>query len=297
MFTEYSSGDNHPFLEQRYFERMAASLGDKRKIISFFQANSGLKVLDIGAGGGEFANAISLLGHEVYAIDASDEAVLRMREKYPDITTKQILANHVDEMGPNSFDVVVCSSILHEVFSYGDDVRSKGDYSSLGAALESFYNVLKPGGRLIIRDGVLPENWADFGTITLKEGHDPSSVLIYLKMCPFANGFAGTTGQLVWLDQIGEKTFKGNVRSLLEFAYTYTWGLDSYPRETQELYAVKTLGEYSTLLQEKGFNVMYAEEYLQPEYPKFLKEKMELKVNEMVDEWFNSNAIWVAEKV
>lgn len=77
---------------------------------------------------------------------------------------------------------------------------------------------------------------------------------------------------------------------------TPTWGLDAYPRETQELYAVKTLTEYTTLLEANGFNMLHSEEYLQPDYPKFLKNKMTLEVRGETDKWFNSNAIWVAEK-
>jgi SAM-dependent methyltransferase len=291
----------HPRLEERYFQRMAGSMGDKIKMFEFLPAfvegKPTPRILDIGAGGGEFSNKLSELGYDVTAIDASDDAVMRIRNKFPHITTAALLANHVDELGENQFDVVICSSILHEVFSYGDDVRSKGHYSSLERAFKAFHKVLKSDGMFIIRDGVLPANWEDEGTIELLEGHDVSSVYKYLAMCPFANdGVNSGLGKLIQLEQCDEKTFKGNVRSLLEFSYTYTWGLDSYPRETQELYAVKTVEEYNALLEKEGFDVIHTESYLQPGYPTHLVDAIKLTVNGKVNEWFDSNAIWVAIK-
>lgn len=293
--------DAHPKLEERYFERMAKSMGDKNKILSFLPPvtvnEPAPHVLDIGAGGGEFSNVLSELGYVVTAIDANDDAVIRIREKFPHITTANLLANHVHELGLEKFDVVVCSSILHEVFSYGDDVRSKGHYSSLNRALKDFYDVLKPGGKIIIRDGVLPSNWEEQGTIELLDGHSVDSVYKYLEMCPFANGGVRSgLGDLVSLTRVGDKVFSGNVRSLLEFSYTYTWGVDSYVRETQELYAVKTVDEYVSLLEEENFEVIHTESYLQPGYPQNLAQKIKLTVNGRTNEWFDSNAIWVARK-
>ena len=300
MREEARKADLHSF-EARYFERMASSLGDKAKLIKYLPAITDPanppKVLDIGAGGGEFANALSEAGYAVTALDASDDAVVRIREKFPTITTATLLANHTHELGEGVFDVVICSSILHEVFSYGDDIHSRGHMSSLARAFESFRKALKPGGLLLIRDGVLPENWNDAASFNLLEGHENTSVETYLDMCPFANGRAyGEQGTLVNLTSVTGKTYAGNVRSVLEFAYTYTWGLDSYPRETQELYAVKTLAEYDTFLEDHGFVVEESFSYLQPGYPANLAEKMTLKVNEAPSEWFDSNAIWVARK-
>lgn len=290
-----------PELEERYFTRMASSVGDKSRLLQYLppilDENFPPKILDVGAGGGEFAYSLATMGYDVTALDASDEAVERINFKYSSLKTIQALANHTHDFGLEKYDVIICSSILHEVFSYGDNIHKAGHVSSLNRALESFYKALKPGGTLLIRDGVKPDNWEQEASFTLLEGHEVSSVFKYLEMCPFANGAAyGSQGRLVQLNQTGDKTFIGNVQSVMEFAYTYTWGLDSYTRETQELYAPLTLDEYVQLLETNGFHVTTSFSYLQPGYPTNLDSKMVLEVEGKPAEWFDSNAIWVANK-
>jgi len=287
-------------LEERYFERMAGSLGDKARLLEYLPKVTETKVprvLDVGAGGGEFANELSKLGYDVTALDASDDAIMRMRSNFPLLTTAKFLANHADELGEGSFDVVICSSILHEVFSYGDDIHNAGHISSIGRAFEAFERLLVRGGVLLIRDGVLPDNWDDEGTVTLGREGKAEDVKAYLDMCPFANGVAyGRQGTLVRLTEVEAGIYSGNLRSLMEFAYTYTWGVDSFPRETQELYGVMTLSQYSAYLEINGFKVETAYSYLQPGYATHLVNKLALDINGVIDDWPASNAIWVARK-
>jgi SAM-dependent methyltransferase len=288
-------------LEERYFERMAHSVGDKRRILAYLPPITDVtnppSILDVGAGGGEFADALREFGYNVTALDASDDAIMRIRKVFPKLTTAKFLANHADEIGENVFDVVVCSSILHEVFSYGDDVHQAGHISSLERAFASFAKVLKPNGLLVIRDGVKPDNFASEGTITVGSEGKVEDIFKYLDMCPFANGVAsGERGHKIALAYKGDGVFTGKADSLMEAAYTYTWGLDSFPRETQELYGVMTLNEYAEFIEAHGFTVEEKFAYRQEGYPKHLEGKLELNVDGVINDWFNSNAIWVARK-
>lgn len=289
-------------LEERYFQRMAGSVGDKSRILPYLPAvmdpSDPPHVLDVGAGGGEFAQALSLLGYNVTALDAAEDAVNRLRFRYNKLEVLQTLANHAHDFGENKYDAVICSSILHEVFSYGDDVHRAGHLSSVARALQSFHKALKPGGVLIIRDGVMPADWYLPARVQVVNPDDIPAVHEYLQLCPFANGTAyGTQGHLIYLEETQDGWFMGNARSVMEFAYTFTWGVDSYPRETQEMYGVLTLDGYMNLLWENGYAVHDAYSYLQPGYPQHLENKLVLEVDGKPAPWFNSNALWVARKI
>jgi len=288
-------------LEERYFERMAKSMGDKARILKYLPpVTAGAnppKILDVGAGGGEFAKLLQDEGYEVTALDANEDAVDRMLYKYNDLKVVKALANHAHDLGEDLYDSVVCSSILHEVYSYGDDVHRMGHISSLKRATESFYKALKPGGKLLIRDGVKPVNWDDPAEIEMLPGHENHMVQKYLDMCPFSNGKAyGEQGSKIQLTNTGGKKWVGNLQSCMEFAYTYTWGEGSYPRETQELYTPLTLNEYRDLLSETGFEVEESFSYLQEGYPLNLNDKIRLTKNGEPVQWPDSNAVWVARK-
>lgn len=288
-------------LEARYFERMATSLGDKMKIIENLPpVTEGYspRVLDVGAGGGEFSATLEELGYTVTALDASDDAIVRMRQKFPELTTVHMLANESEKLGESMFDAVVCSSILHEVYSYGDNSHKKGDFGSLESALKAFMKILKPGGVLVIRDGVKPANWASKAQVRMIPSENKAPLFRYLQDCPFANSFiAGPTGQMVALEETTNDLFEGNVQSVFEFYMTYNWGLASYPRETQELFGILTLDEYVTLLTSIGFTVTNAESWLQAGYLAHLPEKVELFTEEGLNEWPDTNALWVARKL
>lgn len=286
-------------LEERYFERMAVSLGDKMKIVEQLPAvtnDYSPKVLDIGAGGGEFAHALSELGYTVTALDANRDSIEHIRQNFPEITTKWSLANYADDFVSNFYDAVVCSSILHEVYSYGDDERDPGDLKSVETALKSFLHVLKPGGVLVIRDGVKPRGWSDSATVRIVNGDD-EAVRLYLEQCPFANAaIPGVTGKTVQLTQLKLGLWSGNLRSAYEFYMTYNWGVENYHREANELYGIMSLSEYSSLLQYVGFELVSAESWVQPGYSEYLPKKVQLLTSDGVNRWPDTNALWVARK-
>lgn len=289
-------------LEARYFERMAKSLGDKIRLVEALppvRADYAPRVLDVGAGGGELSHALAELGYDVVALDASDDAITRIRESFPEITTARMLANEAVNFGEASFDAVICSSILHEVFSYGDNIHGKGDYASLTEALTGFYSILKPGGVLAIRDGVKPDNWADDARVRVIDGTGTAALELYLTMCPFANGvIEGPMGSIIALERENEESnwFRGNFQSVYEFVMTYNWGFKSYPRETQELYGVLTENEYVETLTQLGFTVEKHASWYAKNFDQYLPQVFEIETAEGVNRWGNTNMIIVARK-
>jgi SAM-dependent methyltransferase len=109
-------------------------------------------VLDLGCADGNFSFELDLHTDNVIGIDSSEEVLKIAREQCPHIEFKQGLAEHFTLEKP--VDVVVCSSLLHEVYSYSKELDG---FRSLEHTLNNIRKNLKDGGKLIIRDFVSPE--------------------------------------------------------------------------------------------------------------------------------------------
>ena len=278
-----------------YFERMANSLKDKVKILPWLQLG---KVLDVGAGGGELSVALTELGNEAYALDGSEEAIAHLQEK--GISSYHKFSHEIADTFPaGMFDSVVCSSIIHEIFSYGDDHENSAyTLASVENSVKQFHQVLNTDGVLIIRDGIAPANRSETVKVLFKDPDGVRMAKKYLDMIPFKTDiFPAPRHKVGFLIDEVEQSLIGDAGSIMEFLYTYTWGEKSYPRETQELYGVFTLTEYVEFLETHGFHVLHAEEYIQEGYPLHLKEKVALYKEDGSEAPFPmSNCLIVAEK-
>lgn len=257
-----------------YFQRMAKSLNDKTKIFHFLMPG---KVLDVGAGGGELTAALIELGYSAYALDGSKEAINHLREKK--IPAYENFTHEVARIfPPETYNNVVCSSILHEVFSYGNDKKDSAfTVGSLENSLKQFHQILKTDGNLIIRDGVAPHDRDEVISVRFKDADGIRMAEKYLAMIPFKKtADSSASHEVTFAVDKASNSIKGDAHSIMEFLYTYTWGEVAYPRETQEVYGVFTLSEYEAFLEAHGFSVFYKEEYLQDGYPYHLKDKVEL---------------------
>lgn len=250
--------------EERYFTLMANSLGDKARVIHYLLPGT---VLDLGAGGGELSEVLNISGYETTSLDGSLTSVEKCKAK--GLTTVHAMTHEITQkFAPESFDNVVASSVLHEVYSYGSgSPDSAYTLGSLINTLNQVKNVLKTGGMFVIRDGVAP--YEAMGEVRMKDKTEAALIDKYLSMIPFrGRGF-----NQVDLQKTSETTYVGEMHSIMEALYTYTWGENSYPRETQELYGVMNLDEYKFILKELGFEILEAYSYLQPGYEKSLIEK------------------------
>jgi SAM-dependent methyltransferase len=270
-----------------YYERMASSVGDKARLLSFVQ---GEKVLEIGFGGGEVLDMLHEQGYEVYGLDASDVSTGKVKDKPYGKRVVEAYADEISQHWPNGhFDTIIISSTLHEVFSYGNrNGKNKHSLEALHSTIKEIHDALAPGGRILVRDGVLAVNWDTKTKIFMKNG-DMEGVEHYLALQPFKDRVSLTLTDV--------NTYIGNLESAAALAYTYTWGAKSLARESQELFGVLTLDEYSALLTSVGFNVIHSEEYVQQGYLDNLSPKMafsDLDGNPV--NFPSTNAIWIGEK-
>lgn len=101
------------------------------------------KVLDDGTGAGFFPVILSSLGHQVTAIDYSDEMGERAKKRFADlglaVNVQQMDAQHL-QFADESFDAIVSRNVLWNL----DDPA---------AAYQEMHRVLKPGGTILVEDG------------------------------------------------------------------------------------------------------------------------------------------------
>ena len=119
---------------------------------------SGMRVLDIGCGPGNFTAAYAGLGADVVGIDLAPQMVRVATGHYPDIEFRAARAEELP-FDDESFDVVVAGYVVHHLASPED-------------AFGEVRRVLKPGGRFIF---VIPvqESQSSFGAFisALTEHH------------------------------------------------------------------------------------------------------------------------------
>lgn len=266
--------------DDQYYERLAAGLGDKVRILPFLV---GRTVLDVGAGGGELTAAIAASGFHTSALDASLDAVVRLRS-IPGVTVGHGFADQATELFSGAtFDSIVCSAVMHEVYSFG---ASTGALKSraIRDTLTTLISLLNPGGRLIIRDGVMPDDYHAFATARVADADKPV-VDAYLAQTPHPELAVRRSGNIV----------HGTKHAIAELLFTLTWGEDTFHREALERFQLHTLQGYADLMVTFGMTPIYAAATTQPGYVNALAR---IDVRDVWGApWFpHTNALWVWEK-
>ena len=116
-------------------------------ILSTADVRPGMRVLDLGTGTGNLANAFVQKGCRVWACDYAPEMLEQTRKKLPDINTFQLdLVGGLDEL-TQTFERIVSSYVLHEF-----DLATK-----LNILTRLYRNNLEPNGWVIIGDIAFPD--------------------------------------------------------------------------------------------------------------------------------------------
>lgn len=212
-------------------------------------------ILELGAGGGDLSLRLQAIAKKnnvgFTALDADPRMIGVLKNKLisgPSLNI--VLANALDfELG-RQFSVIVCSSLLHEIFS------ANGDINDIRRVLKNIHRHLLPGGSLVIRDGIKPDGEAD--VILLK----PLKPEIGEKLRKFLSTFRYRKEEPRFVN-IGGKTFVAMSRELYyEFAVKYQYPEVNWPFEMAEQFGFWQEREARALLKATGFEITHLKRYL-----------------------------------
>lgn len=250
--------------ETKYLTDMNNAENHKKLIADYAVGN---KMLDIGAGGGVMLDILSdkhphakVIGIDL-SINVIEALEKRKRRENKSWFVKQADALQLKEtFERNSMDTIIFSSILHEMYSYIPYNGKKFNREVIIDSLRSAFDVLKPGGRIIIRDGIMTERKEELRQIEFKNSDGIEFFKRYVK---------DFKGRNITYKQLDGNTVQLLVNDAMEFLYTYTWGEEAYPHEVQEQFGYFTPSEYKETIQnvigDKG-EILLFNHYLQDGY-------------------------------
>lgn len=260
--------------EDEYLESMNSSADDKKVLLSYI---AGSRVLDIGPGGGVLLDLIEqeLPDKEAIGVDISENVVeaLERRRRLENRNWRVLKGdalNLTDTIEPGSIDTVVFSSILHELYSYIPFNGKKFNLETVRAALQSAFDLISVGGRILIRDGIMTEPAEQTRILTFSE---PEALE---KLERYAADFAGRE---IRFEAIGPSEVRMPVNDAMEFLYTYTWGEEAYVHEVQEQFGYMTPSQYEACIAElfgDRAKIMVSRHFLQEGYTLALQERVKV---------------------
>lgn len=107
----------------------------------------GKRILDVGCGGGFFANEFFKLGADVVGIDYSKYAINFSKDRFSDIDFRVASGYSLEMFEKESFDIVTLLDVIEHM-------------SNQNETLSELYRVLKPGGYLVISTDVNGGIWS-----------------------------------------------------------------------------------------------------------------------------------------
>jgi SAM-dependent methyltransferase len=280
--------------ELNYLNTMNSGKNEKSIILDYIV---GRKVLDVGPGGGVLLDLIENKNkdYDIWGIDLSQNVIDKLNEKKSSENHKWNIVkgdalNLTKYFKKEDMDTIIYSSIIHELYSYISYDGKKFNKETIKKSLQEAYEILKVGGRIIIRDGIMTSPKTDYRLIEFKNIDD---INILNRYC---NDFKG---RKVTYEVINENTVKMLVNDAMEFLYTYTWGEQSYPLEVQEQFGYFTLNEYIDFIKEnlKNSKIIEAKSFLQEGYEKNLLNRISIfDENRNVVKLPDSTSLIVIEK-
>lgn len=258
--------------EEDYLKTMNQSISGKLVLLDYLTGES---ILDIGPGGGALMDLIEKQNPQakVTGIDIAENVIRALQQKKQREKKKwnviQGDAFHLSSvLKPGDADTIIFCSIIHELFSYIETDGRKFNRATIAGALKSAFDVLSPGGRILIRDGIMTEP----ATLKRRIRFASDEGMDFLKR--YAHDFQGREIQK---EQIGHNEVLMPVNDAMEFLYTYTWGEESYVHEINEQFGYFTPTQYCSFIKEtlgEHANILVCKHYLQDGYTLALSQKI-----------------------
>lgn len=256
--------------EASYLASMNAARSDKQRMLDLVVPG---RIVEIGPGGGIVLDLLEarFADSEIVGVDLSKEVVEALGERARAGQHRWRVihgaAEQLGELVDGATTVVLCS-ILHEVFSY---TEPRFSLDSVAEVLRAAFEVLVPGGRIVIRDGVMPPPATRRIRFIASDARET-----------FALYVAQFEGRPIRHRELSPDRVELSAADAMEFLYTYTWGPASFPYEVREQYGVLTYEDYVAHIRDwlgpaaEIVDVGELRSYLQPGYREHLATKIEL---------------------
>ncbi len=225
--------------EAAYLATMNAARSDKARMLDFAKPGT---IVEVGPGGGVVLElcAQRFKSSRIVGLDASAAVVeaFAARSQGRDLPFEMLHGDAFELptiFGEGTLDTVIFCSVLHEIFSYVEwgEPKARFRLEAVDAIVAAAYRALKKGGRILVRDGVMPTDEP-----RILELVDPSW-RAGLEL------FAATyEPRKIAFEPIGGDRVRLSQRDLFEFLTTYTWGPDAFPYEIREQRAVLPRAAY-----------------------------------------------------
>jgi SAM-dependent methyltransferase len=261
--------------EHEYLAHMNSARSDKARMLDYVRPG---RILEVGPGGGVVLDLLEdrYPDSEIIGLDASAEVcdALAARRARDHRRWRVVHADAFalpDQLGAGTLDTVVFCSVLHEIYSYIERDGRRFRLESVRDLLRAAWTALRPGGRIVIRDGIMPPP----GTRRIAFQAPDSREFFDL----FVRDFEGRP---IPYRDLPDGRIELGAGDAMEFLYTYTWGPASFPYEVREQYGVMTYADYGAHLVDwlPGARLVplppEIASYLQPGYEKGLADKIAL---------------------
>lgn len=251
--------------QEIYVFSMEKSSPDKKRI--FVYVKEGI-IADMGAGAGAITEELnkSFPRSKILAVDLSPDMIGRLETRFSANKNIEVIKADIANFNyPEKLDTIIFISALHEVFS------TRYSHEDVINTLENAFESLGRGGRLIIRDGVQPEQ----ETLYVKPIHQESfekSLKFFdsFKVRPMvinqgrfkgdsfiqskAENFSDFNGK--------DMLFEMHSQDVSELLSKYFYSQENWSVELAEQFGIWSLREYQSMLIDVGFVISHAETYV-----------------------------------